>query len=132
MKNGRLLLTTVLSSLMMCSCITHGYSDSVEIRADSRLEKLRIADAIVNDEHLHLFRRELKVLLPDVPEEDLVNLRLERIEQQLSESTTAGAAETVRVIVSLQISGTRDPKPIVEAAVELVKADAERLRRAPL
>ena len=124
-----MLLGAVLSSFVVASCITRGYRDSVEIRADSRLEKLRIADSIVNDDYLRHLRSELKVLLPDVREEELGTLSLERMEQQLPQSTASDAAEMIRVIVSVKTSGNRDPMPIVQAAVGIVKTDIDRVRR---
>jgi len=117
-------LTAVLSSLVMSSCITRGYSDSDEIPGDSRFEKLRIADSVVNEEHFRVLRKELGARLPGVRENDLARLRLERVEQEGFDTR-----ESVRVVVSLSLSGNRYPKPIVQAAVELVKADVDRLRK---
>lgn len=133
MKNRRLLWAVAVSScvIVICSCISRGYSDSVEIRASTRLEKLRMADSVVNDEYLHHLRDKLKVLLPDVRDDDLRNLRLDRLVQELPQSMPTDQSETVRIIVSVHIAGNRDPKPIIKAAIGLVKADLDRVRLVP-
>jgi hypothetical protein len=115
----------VAGILVLAACtMTKTFQHAIEVKRGSTIEeKLAIAMAIVTEERVVRLRRELKARLPGVTDQQLARLGLRWNEIHYGSLGDGRSGTAVAVAVGIQVDGSFDPQPIVDAAVAILEPE---------
>lgn len=122
--SGRSLML-LASTLIVSACTgtkTSQYAIEVK-RGGTIAEKVAIAKAIVTEDRVVRLRQELKARLPGVTDQQLARLGLRWNEIHYQSLGDGKSGTTVTVAVGIQIDGSFDPQPIIDAAVAILEPE---------
>jgi hypothetical protein len=113
------------SALIVTACtVTKTSQHAIEVKRGSTIaEKVAIAKAVVTEDRVMRLRQELKARVPGVTDQQLARLGLRWNEMHYQSLGDGKSGTTVTVAVGIQIDGSFDPKPILDAAVAILEPE---------